>query len=111
MIENEVTILPDGSAFGVMSFPLPKDHWLYADREYREGEVEPIELGPPILTREVEHYVRSAIKYAIRASTDCGKDMDFDPDAMVLNAVYALCGPVPNKTWCKEFSDNNSLEI
>ncbi|PRH19112.1 hypothetical protein C6T71_24480 [Burkholderia multivorans] len=23
----------------------------------------------------------------------CGQDMDFDPDALVLNAVYALCGP------------------
>ena len=31
---NDVTILPDGSAFGVMSFPLPKDHWLYAPYEY-----------------------------------------------------------------------------
>jgi hypothetical protein len=97
MNENEITILPNGSAFGVMSYPLPKDHWLYAEREYRNGEVEPIELGNPILTRELADHVRSAIKYAIRASTNCGKDMDFDPDAMVMNAVYALCGPVRNR--------------
>lgn len=90
---DNVTILPDGSAFGVMSFPLPKHHWLYANREYRDGEVEPIELSKPILTREMQEHVVSAIRYAIRASTDCGRDMDFDPDAMVLNAVYALCGP------------------
>lgn len=90
---NDVTILPDGSAFAVMSFPLPKNHWLYAEREYRDGEIEPVELGKPILTRELQEHVVSAIRYAIRASTDCGREMDFDPDAMVLNAVYALCGP------------------
>ena len=30
--ENKhTTILPDGSAFSVVSFPLPTDHWLYED--------------------------------------------------------------------------------
>jgi len=44
-IEQEpVVILPDGSAFGVMSFPLPDDHWLYAPNEYKDGEYEPIDL-------------------------------------------------------------------
>ena len=87
-----VTVLPDGSAFAVMSFPLPKDHWLYAERQYRNGEYEPIELGEPILTHEMRDAVVSAVRYAVRSATNCGKEVDFDPDALVQNAVYALCG-------------------
>jgi hypothetical protein len=91
--QKPLTLLPDGSAFGVMSFPLPKSHWLYAEREYRDGEYEPVELGKPILTHELRGAVVSAVRYAIRGATNCGKEMDFDPDALVQNAVYALCGP------------------
>ena len=88
-----VTVLPDGSAFAMMSWPLPKDHWLYAEREYSDGEYEPVELGKPILTHELRKVVVSAVRYAIRGATNCGKEVDFDPDALVQNAVYALCGP------------------
>jgi hypothetical protein len=91
--QEPVTLLPDGSAFGVMSFPLPESHWLYAEREYRDGEYEPVELGKPILTHELRSAVVSAVRYAIRGATNCGKEMDFDPDALVKNAVYALCEP------------------
>ena len=90
---NEVTVLPDGSAFAVYSYPLPKDHWLYAPREYEQGAEEPKELAAPILTHAAREQVVSAIRYAVRAATDCGKETDFDPDALVQNAVYALCGP------------------
>lgn len=90
---NDVTILPDGSAFGVMSFPLPKDHWLYAPREYEPGAEEPKELPHPILTHAHRAEVVAAVRYAIRGATMCGKEKDFDPDALVQNAVYALCGP------------------
>jgi hypothetical protein len=91
--QESITVLPDGSAFAVMSWPLPKDHWLYAEREYRDGEFEPVELGKPILTHSLRKAVVSAVRYAIRGATNCGKDVDFDPDALVQNAVYALCGP------------------
>ena len=90
---NEVTVLPDGSAFAVYSYPLPKGHWLYAPREYEQGAEEPKELAAPILTHAAREQVVSAIRYAVRAATDCGKETDFDPDALVQNAVYALCGP------------------
>ena len=90
---NNCTILPDGSAFAVASFPLPKDHWLYAPREYESGADEPKELLAPILTHALRAEVVSAIRYAIRGATMCGKETDFDPDALVQNAVYALCGP------------------
>jgi len=87
------TILPDGSAFSVLTLPLPNDHWLYAPREYREGEYEPIELPKPLLTHEQRDQVVAAVRYAVRGATMCGKELDFDPDALVQNAVYALCGP------------------
>ena len=87
------TILPDGSGFGILSLPLPKDHWLYAEREYEESAIEPKDLPAPILTHALRQQVIDAIRYAVRSATNCGKEDDFDPDALVQNAVYALCGP------------------
>lgn len=92
-MSNTVTTLPDGSSFGMMSFPLPKTHWLYAPREYRDGECEPIELPAPILTHADRETVAAAVRYAVRGATMCGQEPDFDPDALVQNACYALCGP------------------
>jgi hypothetical protein len=78
----------------IFSYPLPKNHWLYAEREYLDGEVEPIELPKPILDRQANSdTIIAAVRYAIRGVTNCGKELDFDPDALVLNAIYALCGP------------------
>ena len=90
---SEPTILPDGSGFGTMSFPLPKDHWIYKEREYEDGAIEPNDLPAPILTHSFRRQVIAAIRYAVRGATNCGKEDDFDPDALVQNAVYALCGP------------------
>lgn len=75
------------------SLPLPKDHWLYAERGYEEGAIEPKDLPAPILTHALRQQVIDAIRYAVRSATNCGKEDDFDPDALVQNAVYALCGP------------------
>ncbi len=101
--QEPVTILPDGSAFGVMSFPLPSDHWLYAPNEYRDGEFEPIDLPKPILTHALRDAVVAAVRYAVRGATVRGQETDFDPDALVQNAVYALCGPYtipqPQREW------------
>ena len=90
---DNCTVLPDGSAFALASYPLPKDHWLYAPREYEPGAEEPKELPHPILTHAHRAEVVAAVRYAIRGATMCGKEEDFDPDALVQNAVYALCGP------------------
>jgi len=95
----EVTVLPDGSAFGMMSFPLPYDHWMYRDREYLPGADEPVDLPRPVLTHALREHVVAAVRYAVRGATNCGMELDFDPDALVLNAVYALCGP-----YCREDS-------
>lgn len=103
--DSHVTVLPDGSAYGVMSFPLPEDHWLYAPREYSEGAYEPQELPQPILTHALRAQVVAAIRYAVRGATMCGTEADFDPDALVQNAVYALCGPFTSIERAREALD------
>jgi hypothetical protein len=101
--QEPVTLLPDGSAFGVVSFPLPDDHWLYTPNEYRDGEYEPLDLPKPILTHALRDEVVAAVRYAVRGATMRGQEKDFDPDALVQNAVYALCGPYntaqPKREW------------
>ena len=96
---TEPTLLPDGSGFGIMSFPLPKDHWIYKEREYEDGAIEPNDLPAPILTHSFRRQVIAAIRYAVRSATNCGKEDDFDHDALVQNAVYALCGPLERRVW------------
>jgi hypothetical protein len=93
-----VNVLPDGSAFLVGSFPLPKDHWLYAPNcEQWDGERDTSADTPhPILDGGQREAVIAAIRYAVRGATRNGTVSDFDPDALVLNAAYALCGPCGN---------------
>ncbi|HEP6426943.1 TPA: hypothetical protein VDB83_001214 [Burkholderia cenocepacia] len=90
------TKLPDGSGFAVASLPLPNDHWLYAPRcaEWDGDRDTSADTPHPILTHEHRDAVVAAVRYAIRGATMCGQEMDFDPDALVLNAAYALCGPL-----------------
>lgn len=92
---NNENLLPDGSAFFVASFPLPKDHWLYAPRcsEWDEARDTIADQPLPILTHRQQHAVINAGRYALRAATMCGQEQDFDPDALIQNLVVALCGP------------------
>lgn len=92
-MNSDVTILPDGSAFSVASSPLPQTHWLYAPlAEWDTERDESAECPLPILTNEQREAVVAAARYAIRGATMRGQEMDFDPDALVLNLCYALCG-------------------
>lgn len=99
-MDNDVTVLPDGSAFSVGSFPLPKDHWLYAPQcAVWDSERDTSADTPrPILNNSQRKAVIAAVRYAIRGATFNGTDLDFDPDALVLNAAYALCGPAGGVT-------------
>lgn len=89
---SPVTRLPDGSAFCTASFPLPKDHWIY--REHPDGESPPMPFrrGKGKIRDRLATKIRLASRYAIRASTMHGKEMDFDPDAMVQNMVVGMLG-------------------
>jgi hypothetical protein len=72
--------LPDGSGFFTASYPLPEDHWLFSDI----ADALPIEASDP------EKKQQEAARYAIRAATNNGKIVDFDPDAMVQNFLVAM---------------------
>lgn len=99
---NDTTVLPDGSAFFTASLPLPKGHWLYEPRceAWDSARDTTADAPHPILTHRQRSAVTNAIRYAIRGATMNGADMDFDPDALVQNAVYALCGPFGKTTAC-----------
>lgn len=90
-IEEVVGPLPDGSGFAVMSMPLPKDHWLY--KEGTNDPPMPFRLGTDNpLHKKIKEMIWEAGRYAVRAATDNGKEMDFDPDALVQNLVVGLIG-------------------
>lgn len=92
---KEIGQLPDGSGFMTASFPLPKDHWLYAkdaDGFYSAPPM-PFRMG----TDDVRHQefcamVTAAARHAVRASTMGGQESDFDPDAMVQNFIVGMLG-------------------
>jgi len=101
--QSPVTVLPDGSACFTAKLPLPAEHWLYAPRgEWDSTRDDYADKPYPILPRDMAPAIREAAKYAIRGATDCGKDMDFDPDALVLNLINVLCGPSGAATAVKE---------
>lgn len=91
---EEAAVLPDGSGFAVISYPLPADHWLYAvPRGRYEPPPMPMRMGKDDPRRRgMTEALRKAARYAIRASTMNGKEMDFDPDAMVGNFVVGFLG-------------------
>lgn len=88
---EEVASLPDGSGFAVMSMPLPKDHWLTAEHinvppmPFRIGTDDPLRY-------ELAEKIRAAGRYAVRSATMNGKEMDFDPDALIQNLVVGMLG-------------------
>ena len=91
--DNEITILPDGSAFFTASIPLPDDHWLYQlSAEFGDPPPMPMRLGTdhPQHGQFVE-WIWQATKHALRASTGNGT-IDMDPDALCQNMVVALIG-------------------
>lgn len=84
--------LPDGSGFMTGSFDLPKDHWLYNYSVYREDPQPVVELPEGVSRYDVEPAYREAIQRAVVGATRAGKEMDFDPDALVQNIIVQLFG-------------------
>lgn len=83
--------LPDGSGFATGRMPLPKGHWLYVEGDnvppmpFRMGTADPNR-------KNVAESIGRAVRYAIRCATVNGTEMDFDPDALVQNAVVGMLG-------------------
>jgi hypothetical protein len=83
-------LLPDGSGAATASFPLPKDHWIYAGNTrspmpFRMGKDDPRRA-------DWENRIREAGKYAVRGATMSGRDNDFDPDALIQNLIVGMLG-------------------
>ena len=92
---EEIGILPDDSGFAIMSMPLPKDHWIYQTDEYGgTGEPPmPMRMGTENPERnKMVDMLREAGKHAVKSSTSCGKEMDFDPDALLQNLIVGMLG-------------------
>ena len=92
---KNTTVLPDGSAFFTASLPLPANHWLTAPAVPgwdSERDTAPDTPQPFLNHAEHRDRVVAAMRYAIRGATMRGQENDFDPDALVQNAVYAMCG-------------------
>ena len=119
---TKIGVLPDNSGFAIMSIPLRKDHWIYgADRHESYGDfnvppmvfrmgakdkamliigqsTEPNDAGLDsthsiTMTKEgFREKIQEAGKYAVRCATMNGKEMDFDPDALLQNLVVGFLG-------------------
>ncbi len=108
---QEMGALPDGSGFATASFPLPKDHWLTAEgfnvppMPFRVGTAEDEhavvamfpsagwpDRGQRMTRQEFAEQIRAVGRYAIRASTMNGKEIDFYPDAMLQNLIVGMLG-------------------
>lgn len=95
--------LPDGSGFALASLPLPHDHWIYKGQDYDNQATGTI--GEYLKNQDqalVRDKIRQAAQEAIRGATMSGKEMDFDPDALVINLLYRLLGENPNSIKCNE---------
>lgn len=94
--------LPDGSGAAVMSIPLSKEHWIYEPEgapfvappmPFRMGRGESVTINGVTMSRhEVSHKIASAARYAVKAATMNGTEMDFDPDALIQNLMVGLFG-------------------
>lgn len=78
----------------MLSMPLPRNHWIYEARPDERDEVRGcrVDVPHPVLDASYRQHVEVAARYAVRGATFCGKEMDFDPDALVRNVIVALCG-------------------
>jgi hypothetical protein len=86
-------VLPDGSGFATMSMPLPKNHWLTADPDGFNVPPMPFRMGVGHPCRKgLQEALRAAGKYACRCATMNGKEMDFDPDALLQNLIVGFLG-------------------
>lgn len=81
--------LPDGSGFACSNLPLPKRHWIY---DTVGNPPMPYRTGVGKERAQYEAFLTAAAKYAIKAATLSGKEMDFDPDALIQNLIVGYLG-------------------
>lgn len=88
-MDDGVKVLPDGSAFFTAKRPLPEDHWIYQECG---DPPKPWNIAIGHWRKSLSEQIREAGRYAVRAATQSGTDMDFDPDALIQNLVVGFLG-------------------
>jgi hypothetical protein len=84
-------------------FGMRSSHWLYGERSEEFGPV----FAPGVKAtkmRDFRRRIEAAARHAIKAATDNGRILDFDPDAMVIEFTNAVCGPCADL--CRAIDDS-----
>lgn len=92
---TDVTLLSDGSGFAMLSTPLREDHWIYETDRHGGSGPSPMPMAGDCrdpMRVIFEGHLRIAARHGIRSSTRCGRENDFDPDAMERNIATSLFG-------------------
>lgn len=103
----------DPSAQEIRHFGMRPDHWLYAEPRADTEDVPVFYMNAERFYYGLEDSGRSrivangeprywrlriedAVRRGIKGATGNGRIQDFDPDAMVIDIVNAICGPSAN---------------
>lgn len=92
-----VTALPDGTGFATLSTPLREDHWLYETDALAPGYSGPSPMPMAGSCHDplrliLQDHLQVAARYGVRSATSCGREDDFDPDALVRQVEIGLFG-------------------
>jgi hypothetical protein len=71
-----------------------RKHWLFevTSKGYLTPPPMTMRMGIGPQRADLEERIRTALRWAIKFTTDNGKDMAFDPDTLVLNCVVGIFG-------------------
>ena len=89
---ESIANFPEGHIAMVVSFPLPKNHWIFQEHKEPPAPLDMVSIEERML---LESKFKDVIKYAVRATIG-SKDMDFDPDAMIQNFMVGMFGYYKN---------------
>lgn len=96
VLKECVNDLGDGSGFATASFPLPEDHWLYETTPEGYTPRPHYPMRAPGQSKARDYLSRMIAEhggqYGVKAATMNGRELDFDPDALVRNIEIGLFG-------------------
>lgn len=72
---------------------MPPGHWVMLPGE-NEPDPAPVVIGS---TPGIRNEIRERLRRAVRCATMNGTCLDFDPDALVIEALNGICGYAPGE--------------